>query len=186
MEGTCMQKLKILVGAFVVGFIIFAGNHKVYAAEQDVSSVNENTVTSCENEFMSKISDYLEFVIESEDDEIVAYSNNMYSKTHTYNLVNNSTGEAARWYMTIYYSYSDGSYVEIESVEVEYEVVSGPVVIWRTYFPDDSIFINQYMSSASVSAYYDVTLAASDRICYIVLYAEVDYWGDFVFSMYER
>lgn len=175
-----MEKIKILAGAFIVCFLLLLGKEQVFAAES-VDSAAQSVVES-----VAEMNGDSDITLELENVEITSYSSSSYVKTHTYNMMNNSTGEAAKWYMTIYYDYSDGSYVEIEEVTIDYEVVSGPVVIWRTYFPEDSIFIEQHASYASVYAYYDVTFSATGKKYYMVIYAEVDYWGDFVFEMYER
>ena len=137
-----MKKIKyILFAVIFLGVGLFTGNNEAYAAD---FTEEKNVCTA---------SDALEnATLLYSDGDIAVYvqdkglkkTRSSYTKSHTYWMTNSSQSITyVKWDVDIYYSYSDGSYVTIDSVNVDQNIYGGLV----TVFPhtiNDYIHINNY------------------------------------------
>lgn len=171
-----MKKIiRTLLSIILIGVIAMMPSVCTYAQENNEdNSVHGELLYSSED-----------FSIYLESDEPISLMSTEYVTHRTYYMKDNSGRILVRWNVSIYYEYSDGDYVQINSVDVDdYNVSAGLAVAFPA--SNDYIRICNHGSWASGNVDYNVAITLSGKQYYITLYSEVDYWGNFTYSIYDR
>lgn len=170
-----MKKIiKTLLSIILVGVLAIMPITRVYAQENDMDEV--------QNKLLYSVDD---FSIYLECDEQVSLMSTEYVKHHTYRMIDGSNRTLVKWNVDIYYEYSDGDYVQINSVDADdYEVYAGLAVAFPA--SNDYVRISNHGSWASSNVDFNVAITITGVQYKITLYSEVDYWGDFTYSIYDR